>query len=134
MAQALDADTVESDRTAATAGEYVVIVRATDPTAPLLDNITITVTAEDVNESPVVTGRSVLEIDEGEEFSADAGSASEYNIEQEDVVDSVAGWRLEGDDKDEFTFSGGDPIYLKFKAAPDFENPTDADKGTTSTR
>ena len=125
VAQALDADADRGEGT--TAGKYVVIVRATDPSA-LLDNITITITAEDVNEAPTVTGRSVLEIDEDDEFSTDTDSPSVYNILQEDVVDSVAGWRLEGDDGAAFTFSGGDPIYLKFIEAPNYENPTDADR------
>ena len=108
-----------------TAGDYVVIVRATDPSA-LLDNITVTVTAEDVNEAPEVTGRSVLTLDENAEFPTTAGSQNEYNVKQEDVVDSVASWRLEGDDAAAFTFSTGEPIHLTFIDKPDFESPTDA--------
>ena len=106
----------------------MVVIRATDPTAPLLDNITITVTAEDVNEAPTVTGRSVLEIDEDSKFDTTADSQSKYDIRLEDVVDSVAGWRLEGDDAAAFTFTTGEPIYLNFIDAPDYENPTDANR------
>ena len=59
VAQELDYDAV-GDRTAgATAGEYMVIVRATDPSG-LADNITVTITAENVNEDPAVTGRAEL--------------------------------------------------------------------------
>ena len=46
---------------AASAGEYVVVVRATDPSGELdgeenRDDITVTITANDVNEAPGVEG------------------------------------------------------------------------------
>ena len=63
VAQGLDYDAV-GDRTAtAMAGEYKVIVRATDPSG-LADNITVTITAENVNEDPIVTGRAEISVPE----------------------------------------------------------------------
>ena len=42
---------------------YKVIVRATDPSGSV-DNITVTINAENVNEDPVVTGRAELSVAE----------------------------------------------------------------------
>ena len=42
----------------------MVIVRATDPSGEA-DNITVTITAENVNEDPIVTGRAELSVAEG---------------------------------------------------------------------
>ena len=142
VAQELDYDAV-GDRTAgATASEYKVIVRATDPSGEV-DNITVTITAENVNEDPIVTGQaeiSVPELTEGAYVSLpDApddqpttpGSRTytenEYVFEEPDRLDSIADWQLEGDDAAAFDLSGGfEPRYIQFKEAPDFENPTDA--------
>ncbi len=142
VAQELDYDAV-GDRTAgATASEYKVIVRATDPSGEA-DNITVTITAENVNEDPIVTGRaeiSVPELTEGAYVSLpDAPdvqpqndgsrtySENEYVFEEPDYLDSIADWQLEGDDAAAFDLSGGfEPRYIQFKEAPDFENPTDA--------
>ena len=43
---------------------YVVSVRATDPSG-LADTIVVTITAENVNEDPIVTGRAELSVAEG---------------------------------------------------------------------
>ena len=57
VAQELDYDAVGEGRAnGAVAGTYTVIVRATDPSGSR-DNITVTITAENANEAPVVTGR-----------------------------------------------------------------------------
>ena len=65
VAQELDYDAVGEGRAAgAEAGEYTVVVRATDPSG-LADNITVTITASNVNEAPVVTGRAELSVVEG---------------------------------------------------------------------
>ena len=122
--------------------EYKVVVRATDPSGEA-DNITVTITAENVNEDPIVTGRaeiSVPELTDGVYVSLpDApdvqpqndGSRTytenEYVFEEPDHLDSIADWQLEGDDAAAFDLSGGfEPRYIQFKEAPDFENPTDA--------
>ena len=47
----------------ATAEEYKVTVRATDPSGKA-DNITVTIMAENVNEDPIVTGRAEISVPE----------------------------------------------------------------------
>ena len=149
VAKELDFDAVGGGRaTGAVAGTYMVIVRATDPSS-LADNITITITAENVNEDPMVTGRAELSVVEGtiditdpdavlvytilpdapglDESADPTNQQNEYVYEDPDHLDSIARWTLEGDDAGAFDQSGRfEPRYLQFKEAPDFENPTDA--------
>ena len=141
VAQNLDYDAV-GDRTAeATASEYKVIVRATDPSG-LADDIMVTITAENVNEDPIVTGQAELSVaegtNEGYTILPDAPAVqpnnpgsrtytrNEYVFEEPDYLDSIADWHLEGDDAGAFDLSGGfEPRYIQLKEAPDYENPTD---------
>ena len=141
VAQNLDYDAV-GDRTAeATASEYKVIVRATDPSG-LDDDIMVTITAENVNEDPIVTGQAELSVaegtNEGYTILPDAPAVqpnnpgsrtytrNEYVFEEPDYLDSIADWHLEGDDAGAFDLSGGfEPRYIQLKEAPDYENPTD---------
>ena len=148
VAQDLDYDAAEGRTTGATAGTYMVIVRATDPSG-LADNITITITAENVNEDPIVTGRAELSVVEGTiditnpdavlaytslpdapdlgESPDPTNQRNEYVYEDPDHLDSIARWTLEGDDAGAFDQSGRfEPRYIQFKVAPDYENPTDA--------
>ena len=144
VAQELDFDAVGAGRAAgAVAGTYTVVVRATDPSG-LADNITVTITATNLNEDPVVTGRAELSVAEGTDDdpymalpdapdtlpSAPGGrtnTENEYVFEEPDHLDSIADWQLEGDDAAAFDLSGRfEPRYIQFKEAPDFENPTDA--------
>ncbi len=146
VAQGLDYDS-HQDRGPtdgrATAGEYMVIVRATDPSGEA-DNITVTITAENVNEDPIVTGLAEISVvpeltggvyvslpDAPDEQPDNPGSRNyeqnEYVFEEPDHIDSIADWQLEGDDAAAFDLSGRfEPRYIQFKEAPDFENPTDA--------
>ena len=144
VAQNLDYDAV-GDRTAeATASEYKVIVRATDPSG-LADDIMVTITAENVNEDPIVTGQAELSVaegtDEGYTILPDAPAVqpnnpgsrtytrNEYVFEEPDYLDSIADWHLEGDDAGAFDLSGGfEPRYIQLKEAPDYENPTDLNR------
>ena len=153
VAQGLDYDTDQdrgptNDR--ATAGEYNVIVRATDPSG-LADNITVTITAVNVNEDPMVTGRAELSVVEGTiditvpdavlvytslpdapaigQPSTPTDQENEYVYEDPDHLDSIKRWTLEGDDAGAFDVSGRfEPRYLQFKVAPDYENPTDMNR------
>ena len=143
VAQNLDYDAVGEGRAAgAVAGTYTVTVRATDPSG-LADNITVTITAENVNEDPIVTGQAEISVpeltgavyvslpDAPDEQPDNAGSRTytenEYVFEEPDHLDSIADWQLEGDDAGAFDLSGRfEPRYLQFKEAPDFENPSDA--------
>ena len=143
VAQNLDYDAVGQGRaTGAVAGTYTVIVRATDPSG-LADNITVTITAENANEAPVVTGRAELSVEEGTDDGyttlPDApgvddppdptNQQNEYVYEDPDYLDSIARWTLEGDDAGAFDHSGRfEPRYLQFKVAPDYENPTDMNR------
>ena len=144
VAQELDFDAVGLGRADdAVAGTYTVVVRATDPSG-LADNITITITAENVNEAPIVTGRAELNVAEGITGTAYVGlpdapginalpnptnQENEYVYEDPDYLDSIARWTLEGDDAGAFDDSGRfEPRYLQFKTAPDFENPTDMNR------
>ena len=144
VAQELDFDAVGQGRaTAAVAGTYTVVVRATDPSG-LADNITVTITAENVNEDPVVTGRAELSVAEGITGAAYEGlpdappitkgpeptnQQNEYVYEEPDQRDSIARWTLKGDDAGAFDNSGRfEPRYLQFKTAPDYENPSDMNK------
>ena len=151
VAQELDYDAVGLGRAAgAVAGTYTVIVRATDPSG-LADNITVTITAVNVNEAPMVTGRAELSVEEGTiditdedavlvytilpdapaitELPAPTNQKNEYVYEDPDHLDSIARWTLEGDDAGAFDHSGRfEPRYLQFKVAPDFENPTDMNR------
>ena len=142
VAQELDYDAAEGRTEGATAGEYKVVVRATDPSG-LADNITVTITAVNVNEDPVVTGRAELrvaeEADDGYTTLQDApgigeppnptNQQNEYVYEDPDHLDSIARWTLEGDDAGAFDQSGRfEPRYIQFKVAPDYENPTDMNR------
>ena len=150
VAQDLDYDAAEGRTTGATAGTYMVIVRATDPSG-LADNITITITAENVNEDPIVTGRAELSVVEGtiditdpdavlaytslpdapgiDDSPDPTNERNEYVYEDPDHFDSIARWTLEGDDAGAFDQSGRfEPRYIQFKVAPDYENPTDANR------
>ena len=143
VAQELDYDAVGERRAnGAVAGTYTVIVRATDPSS-LADNITVTITAENVNEDPIVTGRAELSVPEGTddgytilpdapgitERAGPTNQKNEYVYEDPDHLDSIARWHLEGDDAGAFDHSGRfEPRYLQFKTAPDYENPTDMNR------
>ena len=125
VAQKLDAD-------AADAGEYVVVVRASDPygsVAGSTDVITITITAEDANEAPEITGRAVFTVMEApsyDDFPEATASANRYVAEQDETNDSIATWHLEGPDGGLFDLAGNfEPRWLNFMSAPDFENPKD---------
>ena len=128
-------------------GEYRVTVRATDPSGST-GNVTVTITAVNVNEDPVVTGRAELSVDEGITDADDnlvytilpdapaigqpntpTNQQNEYVYEDPDHLDSIARWTLEGDDAGAFDHSGRfEPRYLQFKVPPDYENPTDINR------
>ena len=148
VAKELDYDAVGEGRArGAVAGMYTVVVRATDPSG-LADNITVTITAENVNEDPIVTGRAELSVAEGitnadgdlvytslldapgiDDPADPTNQQNEYVYEDPDHLDSIARWYLEGDDAGAFDHSGRfEPRYLQFKVAPDYENPTDMNR------
>ena len=146
VAQNLDYDSDQDRGTSGNRpddGEYKVTVRATDPSGST-GNITVTITAVNVNEDPVVTGRAELSVPEGTDDdgytilqdapaigqpSTPTNQQNEYVYEDPDYDDSIARWTLEGDDAGAFDHSGRfEPRYLQFKVPPDYENPTDMNR------
>ena len=150
VAQDLDYDSDQDRGTSGNRpddGEYKVTVRATDPSGST-GNITVTITAVNVNEDPIVTGRAELSVAEGITDADDnlvytilldapaiteepdpTNQQNEYVYEDPDHLDSIARWNLEGDDAGAFDHSGRfEPRYLQFKVPPDYENPTDMNR------
>ena len=126
-----------------TDGEYVVTVVVTDPSGES-DSIVVTITADDVNETPTVNGVVGLRVQEGttaangdlvyEQLTATpAWNNHEYTVTELDDRDTILSWRLEGDDWRLFDLSGPsgfEPRRINFKRdeQPDFENPTDSNE------
>ena len=83
----------------------------------------VTVTVEDVNEAPLVTGTTSFTYREN-------GTATIYTFSATDPERGPVVWSPGGADGDDFTItadSRGRGV-LTFASPPDFENPTDADR------
>ena len=83
----------------------------------------VTVTVEDVNEAPLVTGTTSFTYREN-------GTATIYTFSATDPERGPVVWSPGGADGDDFTItadSRGRGV-LAFSSPPDFENPTDADR------
>ena len=123
-------------------GQYVVVVTVTDP-SNLGDSIVVVITAEDMNEDPVLSGRPELtieEIDSGDEDAANpdfvgnpepvdqnpaVATVNVYNVVDEDRRAATNEWSLEGEDAGEFQLIGNVGRTLVFRNQPDYENPAD---------
>ncbi len=92
-----------------------VTVTATDPSGARAAK-TVTVTVENVDETPVVSGETYFEYEENS-----AGNLATYSATDPDREGLV--WALSGTDSDAFDLSGQ---TLRFKSDPDFEDPTDS--------
>ena len=134
VAQELD---FESRGTPDKDGKYVVVATVTDP-GGLDDTIVVVITAEDINEDPVLSGRPELTINEIDSSSEDAANplfvgidadppANVYNVVDEDRRAATNEWSLEGKDKDQFQLIGNVGRTLVFRNQPDYETPADAD-------
>ena len=99
-----------------TKDSYSVTVKAGDPSL-LSDTITVTITVNDVDEPPVLSGPDVVDYPEN---GADA--VARYTAV--DPENDQISWSLEGDDKDLFEINGG---ALTFKSSPDHDIPGDDD-------
>ena len=129
----LDADTADG-RTdnGIKNGEYVVVARVTDPSedytvdgARSSDTITVTITANQVNENPSVTGTAEFVIDQGMNLpDADQAGAATYMAEDPDAQTNI-NWVLAGEDAGDFRLAGTDARTLKFASDPDYEMPGD---------
>ena len=133
--------------------QHTVIVTATDPYGPPdVNPVTqeVTITINDVNEAPTVSGgptrikhlegSTAIDLD-SENQDADVPTYAATDAESivggggggacnEDTANTCA-WSLEGPDAADFTIDDGTDGttfgQLAFKNAPDFENPADAD-------
>ena len=116
-----------------TDGRYRVVVRAVDPFGDgddeNYDDITVVITATDVNEAPsIVSGDSEIFIYEGDELPA----TTTYNLYTKEDPDrnDAPRWELNGDDGALFQLStpaDGIGRRIHFRDAPDFEMPQDMD-------
>ena len=120
---------------------YEVVVRATDPAgipgvanadrgSDNSDIVTVNITVTDVDEVPVITGDAAVSFDEETgnfDTTLDMYTATDLDVAGEDETKAVntATWATAGPDGSKFTATGGD---LQFKAQPDYEKPTDANK------
>ena len=113
-----------------TATSHTVTVRATDPAGvPQIDDagednsdeITVTITVTNVNEPPAVSGEAAVTFNEG---TGDITALDEYTADDPENA-AVVTWTVAGDDSSKFDVSAG---ALTFKAKPDYEAPTDANK------
>ena len=119
-------------------GKYIVVATVTDPSG-LGDSIVVVITARDINEDPVLSGRPELTINEIDSGAANADSplfvgntANEaptvnvYGVVDEDRRAATNEWSLEGEDAGEFQLIGSVGRTLVFRNQPDYENPADA--------
>ena len=100
--------------------QHFVTVTATDP-GGLTDTVSVTITVEDVDETPVVSGPSSLEFEEGTSTGA---ALAAYTSTDPDLkgIDLA----LSGADGEDFTLSSGG--VLTFNEVPDFEEPADSNR------
>ena len=109
---------------------YVVTVKVTDDGSPAMsDTHTVTVTVTNVNEAPEITTTATTYT----AFNVDENTATTDVIKTYEATDVDASttltWSLEGNDAGDFTITknaDGDG-ELKFRNAPNFEAPVDAD-------
>ena len=109
-----------------TAESYSVTVTATDPFG-LSDQIPVTITVEDVNEAPTVSGAASIEHPENDTVLDidldDLGANPATYTATDPDTESTAAWSVLGADRGEFEIDDG---VLSFEAAPDYEMPGDA--------
>ena len=94
---------------------YNLSVRASD--GSLYGYLEVTVTVEDVNEPPAVTGTDTFTYREN-------GTAALYTFRATDPERSAIAWSVTGTDRDDFTIS--ETGVLSFANPPDYESPADS--------
>ena len=107
-----------------TTPSYSVTVTATDPFGAN-DVITVTITVEDVNEAPTVSGAASIEHPEGGTALTDGNDGPAMYDETDPDTGSSAMWSVSGADRGKFEIGATDGL-LAFTAAPDYEMPGDA--------
>jgi len=97
--------------------EYLVTVRATDE-GNLRGDLAVTVTVNDVNEAPAISGDSVLSYAENTATTRALDRYTASDPERQQIT-----WALGGEDADDFRIDTSGNLY--FAVAPDHENPDD---------
>ena len=97
--------------------EHTITVSATDP-GGLTDTVTVTITVEDVDETPVISGPSSVNIRENSSGVMAIYSSTDPDEEGIDLV-------LTGADAEDFTFNSGD---LTLDEILNFEDPSDSNR------
>ena len=95
--------------------EYNLSVRASD--GRNYGYLEVTVSVEDVNEAPAVTGTETFSYREN-------GTAAVYTFRAADPEGSAITWSLSGADDDDFTI--GETGVLSFASPPEYESPADS--------
>ena len=111
-----------------TTPSYSVTVTATDPFGAN-DDVVVTITVEDVNEAPTVSGAASIEHPEGGTVLATdlTNGADAATYDETDLDDgATATWSVSGADRGKFEIDTTG--LLAFKAAPDYEMPGDANR------
>ena len=99
--------------------QYSVTVTATDPSG-LTDTVSVTITVEDLNETPVVSGESSLELEEGTGTGITLAAYTSTDPDREGID-----LNLSGTDSEDFILGGG---VLTFNEVPNFEEPADSNR------
>ena len=100
--------------------QHFLTVTATDP-GGLTDTVSVTVTVEDVDETPVVSGPSSMEFEEGTSVGATLATYTSTDPDRKGI-DLV----LSGADSGDFSLSSDGA--LTFNEVPDFEEPADSNR------
>ena len=100
--------------------QYSVTVTATDPSG-LTDTVSVTITVEDLNETPVVSGESSLELEEGTGTGITLAAYTSTDPDREGID-----LNLSGTDSEDFTLSSSG--VLSFSEVPNFEEPADSNR------
>ena len=100
--------------------QHFVTVTATDP-GGLTDTVTVTITVEDVDETPVVSGPGSLELEEGTSAGTTLATYTSTDPDRKGI-DLV----LSGTDSEDFTLSSSG--VLTFNEVPNFEEPADSNR------
>ena len=99
--------------------QYSVTVTATDPSG-LTDTVSVTITVEDLNETPVVSGESSMELEEGTDTGITLAAYTSTDPDREGID-----LNLSGIDSEHFILGGG---VLTFNEVPNFEEPADSNR------
>ena len=100
--------------------QHFVTVTATDP-GGLTDTVSVTITVEDMDETPVVSGQSSLEFEEGTSTGTTLSTYTSTDPDRKGIdLD------LSGADGEDFTLSSGG--VLTFNEVPNFEEPVDSNR------